>query len=447
MVSGFAHAPISKGLIVTTAISTVVLSVFRFKPYTHLQVVPHLSVHGQYWRLVAHHVAFANASELFLATLFFYTASREVERRFGTLKFASFLAITLCLYTALVFVLLVLFTSLPDAWPVRVLLPAPLRVQGRTPSGPFAPLFVILYQHARIVPDRWVIRIGSVYVGDRAIQIWSLALLLILSQPSMTPFVGLLAMATSALYRSDLLLSSSLKSYRIPKRLYRVLAYLLSGLVGSTRTPTRSWRAEPPPPPSFRARQARREQMQSAIDGARDERARRTSAVLQSVGGLRMRFGAAAPPSPGERRSTGILPTTRGGDEAGTASTRAERVRTDEMIGELLQSMLQRTRSEFSDGRDANAAGAPRTGSSAAGADPGDAQPGSHGALRDLLAQLTQPHPDTAITEPSIRALQAMFPHLPRSTLVEALQQSNGSQPDAVERLLIDSAASPTAPG
>ncbi|KAN0060432.1 hypothetical protein ACQY0O_007762 [Thecaphora frezii] len=437
MVSGFAHAPITKGIIILTTVTTVALSIFRYKPYTHLQIVPHISLYAQYWRLAAHHIAFTNASELLLAVLVFYSASREVERRFGSRKFASFLVVTTLVYTLFTFLLLLLFVSLPDVWIIRLLLPSALRLEGRTPSGPFAPLFFVLYQHARIVPDRWMVRIGSVFLGDRTIQIYSLGLLLFFSQPSTTPFVCAMAMATSALYRSELVLSSRLKSYRIPESVYAALSFLLSGMVGSTRVPMRSWRAEPPPPPSFEAREARRTQMREAIDGARDERARRTSAVLQSVGRVRRRFAAA----PSAAAQPGILPTIRT-DIAAAPSTQTA---PDTLLRDLLATAL-RARIE-----DAAAAArgashdpndptrpAPLAPASAAGLENPEVGSGT-GGLRQLLTRIAAPDPDpaNAITEEAIGALRAMFPHMPRARLVEALQMSNASQAGAVERLLL----------
>lgn len=42
----------------------------------------------QYWRLLGHHLAFVNSSDLFLATLVFYNVGVQVERQFGSVKYA-----------------------------------------------------------------------------------------------------------------------------------------------------------------------------------------------------------------------------------------------------------------------------------------------------------------------------------------------------------------------
>lgn len=80
------------------------------------------------------------------------------------------------LSTALLFATLLLLTSLPADSFIARFLPSELVRDGRVPGGPFAPLFAILFQYARIVPDRWTVRLGRYQVGDRA-QIWVPAVL------------------------------------------------------------------------------------------------------------------------------------------------------------------------------------------------------------------------------------------------------------------------------
>ncbi|PWN48841.1 hypothetical protein IE53DRAFT_388958 [Violaceomyces palustris] len=259
MVSGFAHAPITKGIILLSSVSTLLVSLFRLKHYSHLQVVPHITVYQQYWRLLTCQLAYSNSSELFLSTLLLYNASRSLERTFGSRKFGSFVLITTIIYTALLSVAL-----LTLSWgPLRDVgfLPKQLTEQGRIPGGNFALIFSILHQHSRVVPDLWMIEVGRLRLGDRAVRIWSLGLLLALSQPSMTPLILLLAIASSKIYRSDLLLSSQLKSHRIPRKVHWSLSKVLGPMIGSTRLPTRSWRVEPPRTRTMEERKRRSEKL------------------------------------------------------------------------------------------------------------------------------------------------------------------------------------------
>lgn len=48
---------------------------------------PHLTRDHQLWRLLSHHLAFANSSELFLATILLFNTSVPVERTFGSRKY------------------------------------------------------------------------------------------------------------------------------------------------------------------------------------------------------------------------------------------------------------------------------------------------------------------------------------------------------------------------
>jgi len=74
------------------AVSSVVVAIFDVKYNFHLQLVPHISRDHQYWRLLVHHAAFCNSSELFLWELILYNIGVDIERQFGGVKYAvSFL--------------------------------------------------------------------------------------------------------------------------------------------------------------------------------------------------------------------------------------------------------------------------------------------------------------------------------------------------------------------
>ncbi|SJX64704.1 uncharacterized protein SRS1_15521 [Sporisorium reilianum f. sp. reilianum] len=258
MVAGFAHAAISKGLIIVVSITTVLVALFQLKPFVHLQLVPHLYTHHQWYRLVTQHFAFTNSSELLLALLLLYNAGVKVERTFGTVKFAGFLVVTTAMYTAMQVVVLgvgsMVFAG-EGSWVT----------QGRTPAGPWGPLFAILWQHHCIVPHLWSVQVGPLVLTDKHIQTHSLSLLLALSQPTSSLFAASLAILASALYRSDSPLLCALKQYRIPPRIYRILALLLRPWIGSTRLPQRSWRAEAPIRRTLQVREARLAEHNAAV--------------------------------------------------------------------------------------------------------------------------------------------------------------------------------------
>lgn len=294
MVAGFAYAPVTKGILIQLSILTVLVSLFQLKPHIHLQLFPHVSVHHQYYRLLAQHSAFTNSSELFLCLLLFYTAGVKVERTFGSYKYAAFLTVTTAIYTVAQVVLLslgsyicgVIFGSHDErdsqSWIAL----------AKTPAGPFGPLFAVLVQYHCIIPHLWTVQIGRFTLTDQHITVHSLALVLVFSQPFSTLFCVVLAVTVSALYRSDT--RSGLKEYRIPPRVYRIASLLLAPWVGSTRLPQRSWRAEQPIRSSRDAREARLAEHNATVASVNAHAAFRVTPRLASLLSSRARPTAEA---------------------------------------------------------------------------------------------------------------------------------------------------------
>jgi membrane associated rhomboid family serine protease len=80
---------------ITLSLSTFLVGLFDTKHYFHLQLVPHLSRHHQYWRLISHHLAFINSSDLFVGELVLYHCGVGVERRWGSAKYAVCISFSL----------------------------------------------------------------------------------------------------------------------------------------------------------------------------------------------------------------------------------------------------------------------------------------------------------------------------------------------------------------
>jgi len=70
------------------AVSSTLVAIFDVKHNFHFQLVPHISRDHQYWRLLVHHSAFSNSSELFLWELILYSIGVSIERQFGGVKYA-----------------------------------------------------------------------------------------------------------------------------------------------------------------------------------------------------------------------------------------------------------------------------------------------------------------------------------------------------------------------
>ncbi|KAJ6536715.1 hypothetical protein DFH09DRAFT_1178588 [Mycena vulgaris] len=222
----FEHAPVSKGLMVGLALTSILVGVFDVKHYFHLQLVPHISRHYQYWRLGAHNLAFSSSSDLFIAEILIYNIGIPIERQFGTLKFASFAVVSTLLATLLEFIALILFHR------------AGLNF---IPSGPSTLIFNIIYQYSRIVPSSYTFRIFGLPLTNKSFTYVFAFQLVIGHLPgsAASAFIGILA---GQVYRSDL---ANLKAYRIPPWLASYASRFLLPLVGSLRPARRSNRALP----------------------------------------------------------------------------------------------------------------------------------------------------------------------------------------------------------
>ncbi|KAE9407286.1 hypothetical protein BT96DRAFT_963238 [Gymnopus androsaceus JB14] len=215
----FEYAPVSKGLIIGLALTSIVVGVFDVKHYFHLQLVPHISKYHQYWRLALHNLAFANSSDLFLAEMIFFQIGVHVERCFGTHKFASFVLVSILLSTLLQFAALLLFHCVGF---------------NHVFSGPLPLVFSILYQYSRIVPAVYKFKVFSVTFNNKSF-VYALALQLAVSRLPGSGVAALVGILTGQIYRSDLI---NLKSYP-----WRNVSF--HPILGSNRPPRRSNRAFP----------------------------------------------------------------------------------------------------------------------------------------------------------------------------------------------------------
>ncbi|KAI5982669.1 hypothetical protein EDD15DRAFT_2512486 [Pisolithus albus] len=196
----FEHASVSKGLMMACALTSITAGVFDVKHYLHLQLVPHLSRHHQYWRLLTHHLAFSNSSDLFLAELLLYVVGVNIERQLG-----SFTIVSGLLSTLLEFMALILLHRIGV---------------NHIPGGPSAIVFSMLYQWYRLVPVAYHFRIFGVPLSNKAFT-YALALQLALGHVPGSLVSSCVGLLVGYIY------------------------HFLLPLVGSTRPPRRFNRARP----------------------------------------------------------------------------------------------------------------------------------------------------------------------------------------------------------
>ena len=225
----FEHAPVTKGWMISLGLISLLIGVFDVKHYFQLQFVPHISRHHQYWRLITHHLGYTSSSDLFLGEILLYTIGVPIERLFGSIKFASFLFVSVLLSTLLEFTSLLLFNG---AW------------WNVLPPGPHVILFSTLYQYHRLIPTIYTWRLFSIPLGNKS-PVYFLAFQLAILHWTTGPFLAGMGWIVGMVYRSDLV---GLSTYRIPRRIVGMAEKWLLPLVGSLRPPRRTNMALPTSP-------------------------------------------------------------------------------------------------------------------------------------------------------------------------------------------------------
>ncbi|KAI0322502.1 hypothetical protein OF83DRAFT_735601 [Amylostereum chailletii] len=220
----FQHAPVTKGVMIACALTSIVVAIFDVKHYFHLQLIPHLSRDLQYWRLFTHHLVYSNSSELFAWELLLFNVGVSVERQYGSIKYASFIIVTSLVSTILEFLCLLVFHTSGF---------------NHIPAGPTAVAFSLVYQYSRIVPSTYRFAVFGVVVTNKIFH-YILALQLAVSHPWASTTVSCIGLITGALYRSDII---SLKSYRLPPWILRFSSRHLFPLLGDMHAPRRTNRA------------------------------------------------------------------------------------------------------------------------------------------------------------------------------------------------------------
>ncbi|KAF2860634.1 hypothetical protein K470DRAFT_246881 [Piedraia hortae CBS 480.64] len=149
LTSGFAHAPVSRTLVISTIISSLLASLTDCKTFLNLEIRPHVLDYGQYWRFLTWQLCYSNSTEVLLAAWAFYHL-RVIERLWGSRKFASFILTTFP-YT----------TLLPPLLLAAVIRPLSGGWINAIPSGPTPLIFALLVQYHAAVPYVYKYRLSG----------------------------------------------------------------------------------------------------------------------------------------------------------------------------------------------------------------------------------------------------------------------------------------------
>lgn len=146
LASGFTAAPVSQYLFFGVIASSILVSITDTKYLFYIQVVPHLWVYRQGWRVLVWQSCYNNSTELLFAAMSLYQM-RIIERLWGSRKFASFL----CSVLPPTLILPPLITTM--------LRPLTFGAVNNLPAGPTPLIFALLAQYHAAIPTIYKYRI------------------------------------------------------------------------------------------------------------------------------------------------------------------------------------------------------------------------------------------------------------------------------------------------
>ncbi|GAA5976655.1 hypothetical protein JCM5350_006711 [Sporobolomyces pararoseus] len=227
MASTLVGAPVSKGLILTLCGCSLLAAITTNQHYFNVPFYghPHIFRDHQFWRFATRLFVWTNTSEVLLCVFIMWYSSLEVERLWGSRKFASFLVVVAILSSIFEVLALLLFS--------RSCLPS-------LPAGPFALIFAIVYQSHRLVPTLYTFELfHPLLLLNNRYPLYVLSLLLLTSQPPASTILGLCGILASSLYTSNAL-PLWLRKWTLPTRVYDTVGKAISPLMGQNRPYRRS---------------------------------------------------------------------------------------------------------------------------------------------------------------------------------------------------------------
>ncbi|GJJ69451.1 hypothetical protein EMPS_01797 [Entomortierella parvispora] len=212
--SGFYNAPTTKALLLIVGGLSLFASIYQIKTLFHLQLVPHLTVHHQFWRLISSHFAFSTSTELLFGALIIYHL-RVIERLFGPSKYVAFLFVSAITCTLLNIAILVTGAAVG----LNIL-----------PAGPYGIIFAALYQYYTLIPITYEFKVFGVAFTDKVFM-YVLAAQLLMSYPPGSLASAASGLLAGAIYRADL---AGTRRWRFPPSIMRLASRFLLPIFSSS---------------------------------------------------------------------------------------------------------------------------------------------------------------------------------------------------------------------
>ncbi|KAF9407309.1 hypothetical protein BGZ94_002755 [Podila epigama] len=212
--SGFYNAPTTKALLLIIGGLSVLSSIFQMKTNFHLQLVPHLTTHHQFWRLVTSHFAFSTSTDVLFGGLIIYHL-RIIERLFGPAKYAAFLFVSAVLCTFLNIAALVTGSALG----LHVL-----------PGGPYGVIFAGVYQFYALIPVMYEFKVFGITFTDKVFM-YALAGQMFISHIPGSMASSTIGLLAGAIYRSDF---AGTRRWRFPTPIVHLAEKFLAPIFSSS---------------------------------------------------------------------------------------------------------------------------------------------------------------------------------------------------------------------
>ncbi|GAA6064239.1 hypothetical protein JCM10212_006368 [Sporobolomyces blumeae] len=222
MSSNLVGAPVSKGILVTLCCGSLLAAITTTQHYFNVPCFghPHIFRDHQVWRFATRWCVWSNSADLLVAVFVQWYSAAELERIWGSRKFASFLVVMAGVTTVVELVALVLFAR---------------SGLDTLPAGPFALTFAVVYQSYRTVPVTYTFELfHPILTLSNRYAFYAFCLLLATSQPPRSLILAVAGIVASTLYTSNAL-PLRVRQWRIPKRLYSRLGQALTPLFGRDR--------------------------------------------------------------------------------------------------------------------------------------------------------------------------------------------------------------------
>ncbi|KAG2200859.1 hypothetical protein INT46_008765 [Mucor plumbeus] len=194
--AGFYNVPVTKFLVIFVGVCSILAAIMNVKQYFNLQLIPHITIHHQFWRLLTSQIAFGSSGDVFFGSLLLYTL-RVIERQYGSSKYMAFLFISVIISTLLELGALVVGAQVG---------------LKSIPGGPYALIFSALYQYHRIIPVTYRFRVFGVVMSNK-LFLYILAFQIAFSQSFETLTPAICGILSGALYRTDI---GNIKQWRFP---------------------------------------------------------------------------------------------------------------------------------------------------------------------------------------------------------------------------------------